>query len=122
MAKPPKFWTIDGEGIFVKMDGVVKGVGEAQVRKTVFLSRLYYRNDVILPRQARDKHRESSTQKQTTVFLQDNPCATVLSDGSVITGTASGALLLFSFFVFFLSFDLMLELSCSSRRQTLDVR
>jgi hypothetical protein len=41
MAKPPKFWTIDGEGIFVKMDGVVKGVGEAQVRKTVFLSRLY---------------------------------------------------------------------------------
>ena len=46
MAKPPKFWTIDGEGIFVKMDGVVKGVGEAQVRKTVFLGRLYYRNEM----------------------------------------------------------------------------
>lgn len=50
LSKPPRFWSIDADKQFVKVEGIVKGVGEAQ----------------------------------------DCPCGTVLSDGSVITGMASG--------------------------------
>eukprot|EP01046_Picozoa_sp_COSAG06_P010946 COSAG06_NODE_612_length_13800_cov_14.100650_13_plen_112_part_00 len=39
-------------------------------KKTVFLRCHIYLETTILPRQARDKHRETALKKQTSVFLQ----------------------------------------------------
>jgi hypothetical protein len=50
----------------------------AAVRKTYFLRHLYIKT-IILPRQARDKHRES-TQKRVT-FFAGRTCERVLVDG-----------------------------------------
>ena len=54
---------------------VLGGQGEMWCAKRHFLSTFYIKT-IILPRQARDKHRES-TQKRTTVFPQGGDCRCV---------------------------------------------
>jgi hypothetical protein len=59
-----------------------------KVRKRLFLRHLYIKC-IILPRQARDKHRENS--KKSGVFLQESLIRLVLPIGGDIITAAAGA-------------------------------